>query len=529
LFEKTKNRLLNLAIFVAGGLNILCFAPYYQSWYLFLSLSFLLIVNDTASSKRQAFCRGWLFGAGFFSVGLYWINNALLVRGEEFVYLYPFAIIIFGVVLGLFTALNCLLIYKSKNSVQKWIVASCLWALLEWLRSWIFTGLPFVLLAYIWGWSLPVMQFSYLGGPFLLSFITFAVFSTPYILWRNKNAKTGLTLFAFSLIVICVVWGYGYLRIKNTPLEPSEIKVRIVQPSIPQEEKWSPRNRYANFMKHVDLSASLGKDDVSYVIWGETAVPFAFDKDDLFLSLVKQAVPKNGWLITGAPRVEFDDNDKFKSAYNSMFVINDKGEIDAVYDKKHLVPFGEYVPFKEYIPLKKITNGLMDFSKGEKPRIVSVNNKNFTNFYALICYEIIFPNEFSDNHNDRAKWAVNITNDGWYGKRIGPFQHLDTARFRAIEQGVTIVRVANTGVSSFISPLGAVYDSIGLYEASYIDGVVDAPVIEGIYAKYGNILFLLVVIFLLLPPYLDIYNIKVVPQDILKLCVKLLHKIGVQN
>ncbi len=524
-----KNRLLNLAIFVAGALNIFCFAPYYQIWYLFLSLSLFLIVNDTANGNKQAFFRGWLFGAGFFSVGMYWINNALLVGGGDFVYLYPFAIIIFGVVLGLFTAVNGLLIFEAKHSVQKWLTAACVWALLEWLRSWIFTGLPFILLAYVWGVSLPVMQFSWVGGPFLLSFITFAVFSIPYILYKNQNKKAIYGLSISAILVVASLWSFGLWHIKNTKLEDSDIKVRMVQPSISQAEKWLPRNRYKNFMEHVNLSKSNGLDEVRYVIWGETAVPFPIDDSDVFLSLAKMAVPKNGWLITGAPRAEFEDDGRLKAAYNSMLVINDKTEIAAIYDKKHLVPYGEYVPFKNYIPFKKITNGLMDFTKGTKPRIVKVDDKDFTPFGALICYEIIFPKEFNDNVSDAPAWAVNITNDGWYGKKVGPYQHLDTARFRAVEQGLTIVRVANSGVSTFISPLGQTYSKIGLYDVAYKDDVIKNRLPKGIYSKYGDTFLLLVVAIFLLPSYLDIYNIKVVPRGILKLCVKLLHKIGVQN
>lgn len=267
--------------------------------------------------------------------------------------------------------------------------------------------------------------------------------------------------------------------------EPGTTVVRLVQPSIPQTFKWEPGLAYRNFRKYIDLSKSRPSDGVKLVVWGETASPYFLDRDEEHLAEITEAVPDGGFLITGLLRAGFENGAYVP--YNSMFVINGRGEIKDYYDKAHLVPFGEYLPFREYLPafMAPVASVVGDLGSGEKYKKLQVAGLPLMG--GAICYESIFPKEVL-NPEQKPELLVVLANDGWYGVSAGPYQHLAAAQMRAVEEGITVIRSANTGISAVIAPNGDVSGLIGLNEEGVSDTALPKVLEKStLYGRYGNI------------------------------------------
>lgn len=267
-------------------------------------------------------------------------------------------------------------------------------------------------------------------------------------------------------VILPGLWAFGAVRLSaSDTVTRDDVVVRLIQPAIPQADKWKRDLRQGHVLKQMAMSnRAPGLAGLpTAVIWAETNVPFAIGPESLIPAELAPAVPRGGHLIFGAPR-----RDSANLVYNSLFVINDDGRLQAKFDKFHLVPFGEYVPLRGWLPFEKLTEGRGDFTPGPGPRTVHVDG--LPPFAAIICYEVIFSGNVVDP-NDRPEWIVNITNDAWFGPSAGPRQHFVQAQFRAIEEGLPLVRVANTGISAVIDPYGRVRNEIDLG----IQGVVDAP------------------------------------------------------
>ena len=248
--------------------------------------------------------------------------------------------------------------------------------------------------------------------------------------------------------------------------------------------------------QHIKLSQLSGFDDVDFIIWGETAFPYAIEQDIYHRQMLQYAIPPQGYLITGALRYEDVQNEQYK-VYNSLFILDKSNQIVATYDKFHLVPFGEYIPLRKYLPewIKPIANAIGSFEKGLGPEVIKITGQ--PSLGGLICYEVIFPHQILDKTN-RPQWIVNLTNDGWYGDSAGPYQHLVAARLRAVEEGITIARVAGSGISALISPLGIVLGQIPLHQQGILD--IALPIeteFSTTYSKLGNNVILLLCVFLL--------------------------------
>ncbi len=462
-------RIYMLAI-IAGVISVWAFPPYFVLPIFFASICALFAFNDVIETKKHKFWLGWFFGFGHFAYGFSWVGNALLVDVTNFGWLYPIALIACGSFFGLFFAIPLWLSSYHKNKLLKDFSFVIYFILFEWIRSFIFTGFPWNMAGTIWAFSDEILQVLSVIGAFGLSFFTMLIAVMIYQLTYRETYKNKIYLIYISAIVLLIGGSflYGYLKLKDNPIKFSDFKVRIVQPAIPQVQKWSQDALYNNFKEHIELSAKDGLDDVDLVIWGETATPYPLDMDKAKLEEITKAIPKNGHLITGLVRYAYNiETGKF-SPYNSMFVIDKKGEIKDFYDKYHLVPFGEYIPLKKYLPfnIKKITKGLADFMKGKGRRTLSI--AGIPSFSPIICYEVIFPNAVV-NEKNKPEWILNLTNDGWYGVSAGPYQHLISAKFRSIEESRTLVRVANSGISAIFDKYGREIASIGLNEKNYVD------------------------------------------------------------
>lgn len=452
------------------------------------------MLNKSASFK-EAFARGWFFGFAFFSFGLSWIGNAVLIDHTFLVWLYPLIFAACGSFFGLFVAFPAALAFFFKKPAAQYLAFCALIVVFEWLRSFFLTGFPWNLWGTVLAFHSALIQLASVGGTYLLSLVVLLICGAPF-LWLSAPGKKYLVLSGSIIAVLsALTLIYGICRLASENPSPSSTVIRIVQPSIPQTFKWDSGSLEQNFDTYIELSRQKSLNGISAVIWGETASPFPLDLDEPHNFKMQAAVPDNGYLITGLVRYHFKDGGN--RASNSMMVFDAKGNPAAYYDKSHLVPFGEYIPLRRWLPdwLRPIANTIGTFEPGSGPEVISL--PGLPDFGAIICYEAIFPHRII-NPQKRPQWVINPTNDGWYGDSFGPRQHLTATRLRAAEDGITIVRAANNGISAVISPYGTILAELALNETGFADAALPAQMsISTAYSKYGNSIVLFICTFLL--------------------------------
>ena len=475
---------------VLGFVAVFAMPPVHQIYVLIPAIVGLLWLSADAASKWRAFVIGWWFGAGYFGAGLYWVSFALLVEAEKFAWLMPIAILGFAFGLGLFTALGSLLLrWLPGDLTAKALVLASGWTLLEWLRGWVLTGLPWNPLGSVWAFHDAPLQGAWVVGVYGLSLFTALAAGSLGALADERMSRFSKHVVVFGFGALVVLWIGGEIRLNGAHDKVVEdVRLRLVQPNISQANKWRPELRTRNMREQLNLSLAepaAGEGKPTHVIWAETAAPFFIANSPDWLKVVGAATPPEGLTILGAPRVLQDGKDKgpFKVA-NAMLAIDGEGRVQAAYDKFHLVPFGEYVPLSDWLPLDKITQGAGAFTPGTGP--VSLRLPGLPPVSPLICYEIIFPHAIAD-FSDRPSWLLNLTNDAWYGLTAGPHQHFVTARLRAVEEGLPTVRVAFTGISGIIDGYGRVRSSHALGVKGFVDGDLPQPVQSlGLYTRFGN-------------------------------------------
>lgn len=477
-----------LISFISGGIAVLALPPFYNVWVLFISFGFLLwFVNFLRNSKHIFKC-GYYWGFAYFAFGLGWINNALLLDADRFGWLVPISFVASGLFFGLFIAIPVWLSSFFNNVFSRYWGLATLLVLFEWLRSFVLTGFPWNLFGSVLAFSDELMQIADIFGVYGLSWMVLIVAMSP-LLFMVVSGWNKVLAVIIPLILCGCGYCYGKEKLANYSSEESEVVVRLVQPAIPQTLKWNPALLEENLNQYIKLSQLPADKKLDFIIWGETAFPYSLQHDMYHRLQLKYAIPQDGFLVTGGIRYGLDGNGQY-SVYNSMFVVNENADLLDYYDKSHLVPFGEYVPLREFLPdwLQPIASQIGNFSSGNGFRAIEVLDK--PKFGGLICYEVIFPHQIT-NPNDRPQWIVNLTNDGWYGDSAGPYQHLVSARMRAVEEGITIVRVAGSGISALIAPTGVVIRQIPLGEAGVLDVSLPKDMsFNTVYAKYGNIIIL---------------------------------------
>ncbi|MBY0462736.1 MAG: apolipoprotein N-acyltransferase [Alphaproteobacteria bacterium] len=440
-----------------GSLGALAFAPFNFYFALIPIFSGLLLLLQRISSPKQAFFLGWVFGFSYFASGVFWVSVSFSKVGLT--YLMPLVVVGFSLLLGIFPALACALTALwQRNPLQQVFLFSSIWSLTEWLRGHILSGFPWNLVGY--AWDLPMLQVCAWVGIYGLSFLTIFLAT----MWVSKSHK----LISVSLLIALTFWTLGAYRAQQGHLlGDTEINMRLVQPSLQQEKKWSPEHLIRNVNLHIALSGLEAEKPLKAIIWPEAAIPHFFENNPGLFAAVREAIPEGALLITGAPRQEKSPGEMLpKYIWNSLFVLNPKGEILGTYDKSHLVPFGEYVPLRKILPVEKLTPGTIDYSKGNG--IKTLNIQGVPSFSPLICYEAIFPGNVIDP-NSKPEWLLNLTNDAWYGHTSGPYQHLNIVRVRAIEEGIPLVRAANNGISAVIDAYGKILYQLDLDAIGFID------------------------------------------------------------
>ena len=479
--------------FFLGGIGSLIFPPFTSVVWGYVSiLSFMLYVFYKDYTKKQLFWWSYVYGIGFYIVGFAWINNALLLD-EDLVSYVPLNVLAIGLFFGLFWSVPFVISGLGKNIYSKMLYFCSSFVFVEWVRSFIFTGFPWNLLGTSLSFDVRLLQGASVVGTYGLSLCVLLVLCGVVLLILSAiKRKMYWGTLAFMLVPLIFIAVCAFRFDKTS--QDGDIKVRLVQPNIPQTYKWDSDKAYENFRKHIDMSKG-NNEDVDMVVWGEAAVPYPLDRDINHLIEVTEAIPANGFLVTGLLRGAMEYGELV--AYNSMFVINKMGDILDYYDKSHLVPFGEYLPLREYLPdfMRPVANIVGNLGKGEKYKNIKVNGLPVMG--GAICYESIFPNEVL-NKKDKPEILLVLVNDGWYGISAGPYQHLVASQMRAIEEGITIVRSANTGISAVIADNGEVLDSIDLNVAGAKDVVLPKVLSHNtIYGKFGNIIPLAIAVLLL--------------------------------
>ncbi|HZD28657.1 MAG TPA: apolipoprotein N-acyltransferase, partial [Xanthobacteraceae bacterium] len=454
----------------------------------------------------------------YFVPGLYWIGYAFLVDASTFAWLLPFAILGLPAYLALFTAFGFALarLLWTRDASRVLALAISL-TIAEWLRGHVLTGFPWNAYGYALISPLWLAQGAALIGIWGLTFCAVAFYASPAVLAddRAHTRRPWLApgLGAATIVALAI---YGAVRLEHTPTRFVEgVRLRIMQPNLQQDEKFNYSQKQEVMSRYLALSErgsqSTSLRDVTLLIWPESAFPFFLAREPDALAQIAKLLPEGTALITGAIRPPDDapPHGLVTRAYNSIYVIGHGSAILSVYDKVHLVPFGEYLPFQdllERLGLMQLTQVRGGFIAGDRRRNQAA--PGVPNFLPLVCYEIIFPGDAvprSDQTGwfyrhlgrylgwptvmgtgERPGWLLNLTNDGWFGASAGPYQHFQQARVRAIEEGLPLVRVANSGISAVIDPLGRIVKSLPLGSEGVLDAPLPQPIAPTPYARLGD-------------------------------------------
>ena len=471
--------------------------PPVNAWPLLFLTFPILALAIAGRNTRSAFLAGFCFGLGYFSVCLYWIGVAFLVDAETYLWMMPVMVgglaggmaLYWGGAAAATAALN-------RKGLVHLILLAVFFGIAEWLRGHLLTGFPWAApgLAAMGMGSLNQVA-SLIGMPGLTVFIVLWASFPALLLEGERNRRAVIaSLILLALLPAGFMWGAWRLQHAGEQAVPG-VMLRIVQPDIPQDEKWREGNARAIFEEMLELSQQPGSGTpdatpgITHIIWPESALPFYLDESTEALATIDAMLNSGVTLITGAVRRDLTKRDSAGGAatYNSVLVLNDGASVVATYDKWRLVPGGEFLPFESILaPLgfRKLVTVPGSFVAGSGPHTLSIPLAPSAGM--LICYEAIFPDLIVDSVN-RPEWLINVTNDGWFGHSSGPYQHFAQARMRAIEQGVPIIRAANTGISAVIDSYGRVKTSLSLGERGVIDSNLPRRTPEAtLYSRVGD-------------------------------------------
>lgn len=460
-------RRLGLA-FALGALAALGQAPLGFWWATLAALAGLIWLLRRTTGGRDAFLVGLFAGAGHFGLALNWIVEPFLIDIARHGWMAPFAVLLLSFGLGLFWAGAAVAARLFANPVLGFVAS---FTALEALRGVIFTGFPWAMLGHVWIGT-PLDQVAALGGASLLTLVTLLSAALP-VLWR----WTGL---AGSVLILAAALGFGLWRLAQPLPEPRTQTLRLVQPNAEQSAKWEAA-RAREFLDR--LLALTAKDTpADLTIWPETAVPYMLEYAPEVADMVVAA--SEGRPV--AVGIQREDGERF---YNSLRVLEGGGEETARYDKAHLVPFGEYIPFGDlayrWFGLRAFAAQAGNtYSAGPGPQVLDLGR--FGKVLPLICYEAIFPGDVNAAP-ERADWMLQITNDAWFGTLTGPFQHFAQARLRAVEQGLPLIRVANTGVTAVVDAHGRVVRALPFGSMAALDTTIPGALPPTPYSRWGEL------------------------------------------
>ncbi|WP_255417412.1 apolipoprotein N-acyltransferase [Pseudorhodobacter sp. E13] len=481
--------LAGLASYVLAGACIVLALPPYSILPLALIAFAVLAVLVRGASGFAAFRLGYFFGLGQFLPGLFWITESFQVEADRFGWLALPAVFGLSALLSVFPAMACALTARMERAgLPLALSMATSWTATEWLRGHVLTGFPWNLAAYtLSDWPIAAQASSVVGSyglGFLL--VLCAALAGLAFVSADKGKRIGRLASAGAIALSVTAFGAVRLLLADVPSERGA-QIRVVQPNIAQSAKWDDAARNANILKLIALSARPGDFDI--LLWPETAWPGFLAEDAGARVMLGWLLPETGVLLTGSP--EREETGAETVYRNAVLAISSDGTILTRYAKHHLVPFGEYIPWRNLLPLQRLVQSLGDFTPGPGPRTLAFGPHPYAGI--AICYEIIFPGHVVDDAI-RPDWIFNATNDAWFGASIGPWQHLASARMRAIEEGLPLVRAANTGISAVVDAYGATLAMLEIDTSGVIDIRLPRPLPATIYARLGDWALLILIL-----------------------------------
>lgn len=471
-----------------------------------LGYAAMMRLGDGAGPRplRSAFLRGWLAGLGYFTVSVWWVTEAFLVDAKTYGWMAPFALVFLAGGLALFWG-AALAAYRAlaPRGVWRFLVFAGVLGGVEWLRGHVLTGFPWDLPGETWRAGSAPSQAAALVGAYGLTWITLAISAAAGVLPDKAPVRSRAAVLAAALLGLAALWGFGAVRLAHADDAPAPgaPRIRIVQANIDQKEKWKPENLDLVFSAYEELTRRPAAHTPDVVIWPEGALPVVIDDflapGSPYVDRIKAMLVQGQTLMMGANRAGLGADGRY-DYFNSLIALRkvDGGlQVTAVYDKYRLVPFGEFVPFDRFataIGFRSLVHMPEDFTQGPPPRPVKPDG--LPPVQPLICYEALFPGFAAwaaDNGGGRPAWMLNVSNDAWFGATSGPLQHLNLSSYRAIEEGLPMVRSTPTGVSAVIDAYGRTLPGASLVTGAF--GIIDAqlprPLSKSTYGRFGDGIF----------------------------------------
>ena len=508
---------------LAGAMPALAFPPFgilpgLAGFGLLLSQ----LDRDDPKPRWAAFRRGWLAGLGYFGVSTCWVVEPFLVDARTYAWMAPFALVLMATGLAVFWGLAGL-IYRTFRPNAAWrrcLVFAGALAGMEWLRGHVFTGFPWDLPGEVWKSGTAPSQLASVIGAYGLTFVTLALAACSAAFWDRKDRGDRIWAGLVILAGLAGLYGWGSLRLAEArPPEVTAPVIRLVQANIDQKTKWRAENLDMIFATYLDLTTRPGARTPDVVVWPEGALPAVID--DLlqpgspYLSRLTLALKPGQTLMMGANRAGYGPEGQ-TLYFNSLVALRREasGELSlsGVYDKHRLVPFGEFLPLGRLagqVGLRSLVHMPEDFTPGPSPKIMTL--PGLPALQPLICYEALFPGFMAEARalgGHRPAWILNVSNDAWFGSTSGPWQHLNMAGYRAIEEGLPLARATPTGVTVMLDAYGRAVGGHRLGLGSL--GIIDAPLPRALgptpYSRWGDrFLFLMLIGSALLAGYKDFF------------------------
>lgn len=446
---------------------------------------------------RAAALSGWLLGLGYFVGGFYWLGAAFLVEPDRFAWLMPLGVLGLPAVLACFTAFGfALAALLWRPGATRILTLAFALGVSEIARGILFTGFPWNVFGMAFGQFPLLAQSASIFGLYGLTAVVIAICATPATLAdSSEKGRSRYLPILFSGAVFIGLIAFGAARLSAAKFEVfPQVKLRIMQPNLPQDAGFRPAASAEILRRYLELSdrstspTTAGLSSVTHLVWPESPFPFVLGREPQALSMIGAALAGRTVLLTGAVRLDGERLSEAR-AYNALQVVDGSGQIVASGDKTHLVPFGEYLPASgvlRAIGLRQFVALPGGFEPGDERRAMSA--PGLPPFQPLICYEAIFSGDVMPRRLDagrlRPEFLLNVTNDGWFGMTAGPYQHFAQARLRTIEEGMAMVRAANTGISAIVDPYGRVKQELPLGVAGVLDGQLPKPINPPIFARY---------------------------------------------
>jgi len=461
-------------------------------------LLILIEVQKKLNSTWLNFKIGWLFGIGYFLSNIYWIVYSLTFE-DTFKLLIPFALILIPSFLGLFYGVITLVVsrFKLRKDFSSILIFSIVFAIIEFFRGFILGGFPWNLIVYSWTNYLNSLQILSIIGTYSLNLISITIFLIPLIIIFKKNKKFKIFLSVFLLFILICNNFYGFWKIKSDEKFYKKLEnfnIKIISPRISIDRFFEQNNEKIIIDELIELSnPDISKKSI--FIFPEGALT-GINLNNLihFKEIFLNKFSDKHTIIMGINTEKIENNSL--KIYNSMVVLDNELNLLYEYNKNKLVPFGEFLPLEKYlgkIGLKKVTQGYQSFSSGNSRELIFIDDKKF-NFIPLICYEIIYSGKIYPILDDTS-FIINISEDGWFGNSIGPYQHFSHSIFRAIEEGKNVIRASNNGISAFIDSNGIIVNKKESTEKGVIEVNNYKDIKKTLFSKYGNKIFFYFIIF----------------------------------